>query len=409
MTGPRPRALHIAPAMPARSGNGLAMRQGLFLEALSRVYDTDLAVLPVAGPAGLPPHLADALGVATVEVPIAGRRDTRFELLSRINDPAARVAAFRAYGRSSLAAGLSVPVLAELRERFGAERYDLIHVGRSYLADALSALAAPAAVTLDFDEDERASYAQIAAGLRGAPGADWVEAEGEAFTTLIARHADRLDLGFAAGAPDAAGLAARHPGLPLEVAGNAIAIPDRPRHDDDGATLLFVGSFGYAPNVDAVHWFAEAIWPAIVGRAERPPRLLVVGRDAEQLRLAPQPGIEIVGEVDGIAEAYRRASLVVAPLRAGTGTRLKLLEAAAHGVPMVATRLAARGLDFLAPDHLWLADAPAEFAAAVLDALGRPAERAARAARALALVRSHYDRDAAIARLACRLAGFTAR
>ncbi|MDB5540991.1 MAG: hypothetical protein JWQ89_2718 [Devosia sp.] len=410
----RPRALHIAPAMPARGGNGLAMRQGLFLEALSRVCDAELVVLPVAGPAGIAPTLAAELGVPATIAPVAGRRDTQFELLSRIKDPAARAAAFAAYGRSSLAAGLSLPVLAELRQRFGAHRYDLVHIGRSYLADTLTALETPGAVTLDFDEDEQTSYREIAAGHRQASrhaAAAWAEAEATAISALIRHHASRVELGFVAGAPDAAAIGARHPGLRLEIVGNAIAMPPHPRHDDDGATLLFVGSFGYAPNVDAVRWFAEAIWPTVRATASRPPRLLIVGRDAapDLLKTADHPGIEVLGEIGDIADAYRRATLVIAPLRAGAGTRLKLIEAAAHGVPIVATGLAARGLELKAPDHLWLADDPAAFAAVVLEALDRPAERAGRAALALELVRTRHDRDIAVDQLACRLAAILAR
>jgi glycosyltransferase involved in cell wall biosynthesis len=405
----QPRALHIAPIMPARAGNGLAMRQGMFLEALARDFDTQLIVLPVAGPADTPPDLPTELGVPTTVIPVAGRADTHFALLSRLADPAARLAAFRAYGRSSLAAHISAAVLADLRQLIAATQYDLVHIGRSYLADARQLFPATP-LTLDLDEDERLSFAETAAQRRPTDphAAAWAEAEGEAMSALITRSAPDFARHFISSGFDAAEIAARHPGLAPELIENAVALPPARPPRGDTPSALFVGSYGYAPNVDAITWFADEIWPTV--RSQSPVRLSIVGRDAARLtHLASRDGIDLVGEVADIATAYAAATLVVAPLRSGAGTRLKLLEAAAHAVPIVTTSLGDRGLPFAHGRDLLVADDPPAFAAAVLETLADPAAARLRAAAARTIVAQRYDRAIAIDRLACRFRTIAAR
>lgn len=407
----RPRALHIAPIMPARSGNGLAMRQGMFLEALSRVFDTHVVVVPVAGGSQNPPTLADELGVHTTLIPVAGRQDSHFSLLARLADPVARVAAFRSYGRSSLAAHLSVPVLTELGAAAGQGTYDLVHVGRSYLADVLS-VASGNRATMDLDEDEWTSYREVGVALRnGDPaGAAWAEAEATAMSSLIERSASGITRHFISSELDAEWIGRRHPGLPLEVVENAVVVPGQHDRRDDGGTLLFLGAFGYTPNVDAARWLVQDIWPIVRRRAERPVRLVLIGRDPDCVDdLGTHPGVELRGAVPDVADAYAAATLFVAPLRAGAGTRMKLLEAAAHRVPIVTTSLGARGLPLVAGHDVLIADDVDGFAAAILDALQNREASAARAGAAHAIVRGRYDRAQAVERLACRLHDIVAR
>jgi len=402
---PRPRAVHVAPIMPARSGNGLAMRQGMFLEALSRVFDTRLVVLPIAGGSQNPQTLPDELGVHTTLIPVAGRQDTHFSLLVRLADPVARVAAFRSYGRSSLAAHLSVPVLSELGAAAGQGRYDLVHIGRSYLADALS-VASGNRATMDLDEDEWTSFREVGATLHDSDpaGAAWAEAEGAAMSALIARSASGVVRHFISSERDAEWIGRRHPGLALEIIENAVALPDRYDRGDDGGTLLFLGAFGYAPNVDAARWLVHDIWPTVRRRAARHVRLVLVGRDPHRVDdLGTHSGVELRGDVSDVADAYAAATLFVAPLRAGAGTRMKLLEAAAHRVPIVTTSLGARGLPLVAGRDVLIADDADGFAAAILDALQNREASARRAGAAHEIVRARYDRARAVERLACRL------
>lgn len=399
-------ALFIAPATPARTGNGLAMRLGLFQDALGQVANVDTLVLPVSGP---PPdeHFPAAFGAAALSIPAAGRFDTQFALLTRIADPSERLRQFRLYGRGSRHAALSGPVLADVRRALEGRRYDLAHIARLYLADSLNAVPARR-FSLDLDEDDAWAWQRLAEAQLPAEAA-WSAAEAEAEDRLLARQGAAFDALFVSGPADAASLAARHPGLDFSIVANAIAFPRAPRRRDDGRTLLFVGAFGYRPNVDGVLWFVREVWPELQARADAErPRLRLVGRDppGEILALhSPADRIEVLGPVDDITTAYEEATLAIAPLHAGAGTRLKLVEAAAHAVPLVTTTLAARGLGFIDADTAWLADAPARFAQAVLAALADPSARRQRASLSRQRAQALHDRVQVVAGLARVFAG----
>lgn len=159
--------------------------------------------------------------------------------------------------------------------------------------------------------------------------------------------------------------------------------------------ILFVGIMSYHANVDAVTWFAQRIWPEIKSRLPEAV-FTVVGRDpAPEIRaLAAQPGIEITGWVQDVRPYYQDALAVVAPLRIGGGTRLKILEAMAAGVPVVSTRLGAEGLNAQPGTHYVAADTADEFwrRTVALALAGKSWGEMTTAARVL--VRHQYDWNA---------------
>ena len=158
MAAARPRALFVAPMLPARSRNGLAMRLGIFLEALADWADVDLAVIPVAGGRVERTPFLDALRERVTVHEITPQTGTHFALLSNLDDPASRLDAFRQYGKPSLASGQSpavIDAIASLARRNGC---DLVHVARSYMLPTVAALDARIPVTLDLDEDDRGSF-----------------------------------------------------------------------------------------------------------------------------------------------------------------------------------------------------------------------------------------------------------
>jgi glycosyltransferase involved in cell wall biosynthesis len=135
-------------------------------------------------------------------------------------------------------------------------------------------------------------------------------------------------------------------------------VPRRP------PTLLFQGTFDYGPNVDGARWLVEELAPAI--RAELPDlRIRLVGKTTGSMdALADPPLVTVVGRVPRMEPELAAADLVVVPLRMGSGTRLKILEAFAHRVPVVSTPLGAEGLDAVDGVHLLLADRPDSVATA---------------------------------------------
>ena len=399
----RPRALFIAPIMPALAGNGLAMRLGVFLEALAAVAAVDLVVVPVAGGRLQATGYVRSFAAGVTVIPLEAS-GTHFRLLSLIADPALRLRAFADYGRPSLTAALS-PQMRQTVERLAGQRaYQLIHVGRSYLMPLAADLPGRSVVTLDLDEDDRRSFASRASFARrqgNACLADWLEQEGRAFDSLIAETAGNCRRVFAASELECASILRRHPNLRVEPIVNAVTAPPRVSACDDGRTLLFVGAFGYAPNVDAVLWFARRVMPLLRAR-NCAVRLLVAGADppAAVRRLAGHPDIAVLGFVDDLSRLYRRATLAIAPMRAGGGTRIKVAEAAAHGIASVVSGEAAAGLFGRRQPWGLICATPKQFADACSEGLAHAAlrERLAQAGRRA--VAARFSRNASRRRLA---------
>ena len=155
--------------------------------------------------------------------------------------------------------------------------------------------------------------------------------------------------------------------------------------------LVFTGKMDYRPNVDAMVWFVQAIWPLI--RSRRPQTTLaIVGKNPHE-RLVPLrrlPGITVTGWVEQVQPYLAGARLFIMPFRVGSGTRLKLIEAMAAGVAIVSTKQGAEGFPVQDDNELRLADDPAAFADIVIRLLNQPGERQ-RLGRSAAAFAQQYD------------------
>lgn len=142
--------------------------------------------------------------------------------------------------------------------------------------------------------------------------------------------------------------------------------------------LVFTGKMDYRPNIDGVLWFAEAIWPQILAQRPRATWAIVGQRPHPRLNpLRQMEGITITGRVPHIQPYLCSASIYVAPLRIGSGTRLKILEALAAGKPVVSTTVGAEGLATTNGENIIIADEPGEWASAILNLLDQPDQQAA--------------------------------
>ena len=132
------------------------------------------------------------------------------------------------------------------------------------------------------------------------------------------------------------------------------------------AEIAFSGNMEYEPNHTAVRWFLRDVWPQLrmrhpelrwrlIGRGEAAVRTLVAGDDR----------ILLSGPVDDAVAELARAQLAVVPVLAGSGTRIKIIEAWAAGLPVVSTTIGAEGLPGTAGEHLLIADTAGDFLAAV--------------------------------------------
>jgi glycosyltransferase involved in cell wall biosynthesis len=117
------------------------------------------------------------------------------------------------------------------------------------------------------------------------------------------------------------------------------------------------------------------------------------------LELGRLPGVEVTGSVADVRPYLHRSAAMVAPLNIARGTQNKILEAMAAGVPVVASRVAAGGVDAVAREHFLVADTPEEHAAAILRVLDDEGERARLAAAGRARMLSHHDWESSMQRL----------
>ena len=161
--------------------------------------------------------------------------------------------------------------------------------------------------------------------------------------------------------------------LPICVIPNAVDTDSYRPSDTQGLenTLLYQGGMDWYPNRDAVEFFARAILPEV--RRDFPGiRFTVAGRNppAEFVaELGVKHQVEFTGTVPDMRPYLSQATVVVVPIRLGSGTRIKILEACAAGVPVVSTTIGAEGLDFTPGKEIVLADDPSEFASAVVTLL----------------------------------------
>jgi len=142
--------------------------------------------------------------------------------------------------------------------------------------------------------------------------------------------------------------------------------------------VLFVGTLSYEPNIDAAQFFATQVFPR-VRQAFPAARFVIAGQHpAPGVRaLARLPQVTVTGALTDLLPVYQQAQVVVVPLRAGGGTRLKILEALALGRPVVSTTLGCEGLELDDRLHLRLADEADALAQTVIEVLRDPAQRAA--------------------------------
>ncbi len=154
------------------------------------------------------------------------------------------------------------------------------------------------------------------------------------------------------------------------------------------ASLLFIGFFPHAPNADAITWYAREVLPR-VHRVRPDVTLTIVGAEPpEAVRaLAADPRVTVRGFVDDLDAEYARATALVAPIRQGAGVRIKILEAFAASVPVLATRIGAEGIDARDGEHIMLGDTPDELAEKTLALLDAPALQARLSAAGRELVR----------------------
>jgi glycosyltransferase involved in cell wall biosynthesis len=302
----------------------------------------------------------------------------------------------------------SSPEMTSLLSRAAAgASFDLIHLDSIHLAayqPLLQRLQPQARIVYDWHNIESGILRQYAAN---APSAARRIYSTLTIRKLAAVEDDALRTSFGhlvCSARERDELLRRAPSARIEVIENGAVFSPSPASAPVRNRIVFVGLMNYHANVEAAQWFARSIWPAI--RARFPHlRLTLVGADpAPQVRaFAALEGVEVTGTVPAIAPYYEDALAAVVPLLTGGGTRLKILEAMAAGVPVISTALGAEGLDVSPGENILIAPgtaahaqaSPAQVWSEALASIVPQNELWTRlAAAGKALVASRYDWDA---------------
>ncbi|MBI5652425.1 MAG: glycosyltransferase [Chloroflexi bacterium] len=166
--------------------------------------------------------------------------------------------------------------------------------------------------------------------------------------------------------------------------------------------ILTVSTLFYPPNADGVRWFLREVLPRV--RAQMPnATVAVVGprppRDLVELGARDPDHIHVPGYVPDLQPSFARAALMVVPVRAGSGMRVRILEALARGMPIVTTTTGVEGIDAINGEHLLVADESAQFADAVVRLLKNPSEGERLARNGRRLVEEKYDWQVALPKL----------
>lgn len=196
---------------------------------------------------------------------------------------------------------------------------------------------------------------------------------------------------------------AHHGGAPVTVMPNGIRASDYappPGNIRERRLLVFSGKMDYRPNVDAIEWFYRAVFPQ--ARRDFPDcKLIIVGRNPHRRLgiLGSGEDLRVTGWVESVERYLHSATIYIAPLRMGSGTRLKILQAMAAGCAVVSTSIGAAGLHDDVRGALIIADEAEAFARAITNLLKDDDRRRELGARAQKQVATHYDWSALIPRL----------
>jgi len=291
---------------------------------------------------------------------------------------------------------------AQIRQLTSTVQFDVVQIENPYMAPYIEVLDTrrPSVKLLDLHDATYDQHAQISR-LPYSYGAVrqirfWLN------SVLMRRwepkYAERFDGCIAVSERDRHTLIAANPRLHIDVIPNGV---DTTRYEplkaaEEANSLLFIGTMSYPPCSDAALLLCQELLPRVrqhmgytqawVVGAEPPP--VIVGLNGN--------GIQVTGRVDDVVPYYRKCAVCAVPLRAGGGTRLKILEAMALGRPVVTTKIGCEGLDVADGEHLLIADSVELFVEQTVRLLtdGVLYQRIASNARRLVVDRYDWDQIA---------------
>lgn len=301
---------------------------------------------------------------------------------------------------SSMGFFYSTALARAVRERLAVERFDLIFVHCSSVAQYVAGVRGIPKI-LDFGDMDSQKWLEYAR-YKPFPLSLGYRLEGGKMLREEKRLTRLFDLCTATTRAEWETLARYETGVVTDWFPNGVDhvyfAPDGKEYDPD--VISFVGRMDYYPNQECMIDFCANVLPRIQARRPRT-RLCIIGADPSPAirKLGSLPGVTVTGSVPDVRPYLNRSALMVAPLNIARGTQNKILEAMASGVPVVTSALAAGGVDAVAEEHFLVASAYDDHAAAALRVLEDRNERQRLAAAGRDRMLSHHDWGRSMQRL----------
>ncbi len=384
------------------------MRTSLFADAAASLGEALIIVIGShQGP--ISDHTISGASVAGIDG--LNSPDTKLLLISKHATPEQKPDLLRQYGRPSASVILSLPVMQQTISCLKQHCPDLIIISRSHLlplVDPLKIAFPDVPVIVDVDDDDgelQRSYARQSILPDNRAECHWHKAEADVADSQIAHAAPDVATFTCASDVVASGLQQRLRLSGIQVVRNAAPDID-PVHEPGSAgnELLFLGNLSYRPNIDGLHWFLSGAWPDL--QLQFPDiRLVVAGSNpgSEVKQRCSGSHIELIADPDHVGPLYQRAFATVVPLRVGSGSRIKILEAGQYGIAVITTDKGAEGLNLDSEQHAFVCTAQTDqLLAACIDCLSSRQLAQQRADALQSFVRQHHNRKAIVGEL-CNL------
>ncbi len=379
------RILVLTPELPYPPEQGASLRNLYILKGLARRYDVSLfsASSSAGESGGQDESLLNEVcrSVRVVTIPVRSRAGRVSRLISgRTPDIAHRF-------QNTLYEDALLELLQNGEHGDEAPlRYDAVQIEGLELAHAIPIIRQHSPATrILFDahnaetELQRSALRTDLASLRRWPAAAYSFVQTRRLNRYEAWACQSADWVTTVSESDAKYISRYIQTRSLSVIPNCIDLEDYTEINQYGVEvfdLLFTGKMDYRPNVDAVLWFASEIWPRILEKRPETTWAIVGKNPHSRLGwLRSSPGVTVTGYVERVQPYLAGAKVVVLPLRMGSGTRLKLLEALASSKAVVSTALGAEGYPGIGAEAIVIEDDPDRFAKSVLSLLDHQDQR----------------------------------
>jgi glycosyltransferase involved in cell wall biosynthesis len=374
----------VMPYCPYPTDYGAAIRTYYILRELAKRYEVSVALL------GEPDSEAILRGtglrlaeVATVPVPeMPGLLTKRLQQLASLLGPRTSMSVLQSSKRLRM----------EIEHLASARSFDLVHIEHFPLASHTNGLGSVPRV-VDSHNVEYDNIRRLAAVSSSPTRRFFYRLESRKMKAEELRAYRSSTCVFAASDRDAEMLAPDLGRTPVVVIPNGVDTDAfaPPEGQPEPGSIVFVGALNYAPNSDGIGYFLREIFPLVKGQHPGVRLSIVGGGVPAWLREFRDPSVQVTGYVKDVRPYVHRASAVIVPLRAGGGTRLKVLEAMAAGKAIVSTSIGCEGIQVRQGESLLVADSAQEFADRLVSLLKDPEAARGIGARAREMARALYD------------------